>query len=355
MPSLQELGRTDNWWDSKIPPVLALCYAAALVYDVPVAALLRCLALIVFVGLCAGSYGHIVNDAFDIEADRKAGKPNQMARFAPWQRFAFCALTLALGFAPAIFFPYSRLSLALLVVEYLLPTTYSIPPLRLKERGALGILCDSMGAHAVPCLYAISVMANEAARPAARFAWIAPALAAAGFVWALCLGIKGIVIHEFQDRASDLQAGVSTFATRREFQTMRRPVNRTYAAELGAFLIILILLFPVAPLLPAAAAAYFVTLCVKVSQNRDFFVYGGSQAATIERWQFSHPFYECYFPLILAAQVSWRHPWLAFLPFLQVLAFRNNFRQRFGELRSFLRHVLVWLYWRVRRLLSHLF
>ena len=337
MSSLYELGRADNWWDSKIPPVLALCYATALIYDVPLAASVRSLALIVFVGLCAGSYGHIVNDAFDIEADRKSGKPNRMAGFAPWQRFAFCALALGLGFAPAIFFPYSGMSLALLAVEYLLPSVYSIPPLRLKERGALGVLCDSMGAHAVPCLYAISVMANEAAKPAGRFAWLAPALAATGFVWALCLGVKGIIIHEFQDRAGDLQAGVSTLATGLDFQAVRLLVNRVYAVELCGFLGVALALFPVAPLLPVVAAAYAATVWVKVARHWDFFVYGRSPNATIQWWQFSHPFYEFYFPLFLAVELAWRHPWLAFLPVVQVLAFRNNFRRRFGELRAFVR------------------
>ena len=71
--------------------MLALCYAASLLYDVPAASTARCLALIVWVGLCA--FGHIVNAAFDIEADHKARKPNHMAGFALWQRFAFCALT----------------------------------------------------------------------------------------------------------------------------------------------------------------------------------------------------------------------------------------------------------------------
>jgi len=340
---LLELGWIYHGWDSKIPPVLAFSYAAALIYDVPGASAVGCLGLIVFVELCAGSYGGIVNDAFDIHAGRKATRPNQIAGFAPWQRLALCALTLLLGFAPAIFFPFSRLSVALLAVEYLLPTVHSIPSLRMKERGAMGIWFDSVGAYAVPCLYAISVMANEAARPAAQSARLAPALAAAAFVWALCLGIKQFVIHEFRDRASELHAGVSTLATRPEFQSVRLPVNRVYSIELFAFLGVLAVLLPVAPILPVAAVAYFLTLRAKVSRNLDFFVYGRTPSATVQWWQFSDPFYECYFPLVLSLQVSWRHPGLAFLPVLQILAFKNNIYRQLGELRVFLHDMFVWV------------
>jgi glycosyltransferase involved in cell wall biosynthesis len=348
MPSPREPAWTNNGWESKLPPVLAVCYAAALLYDLPPASMMRRLALVVFVGLCAGSYCHIVNDAFEIDADRIAGKPNRMARFAPWQRFALCALTLGLGFAPAIYFPYSRLNLGLLAMAYLLPTLHSIPPLRFKERGALGILVDSMGGYAVPCLYAFSVMANEAARPAARFAWMVPALAAVSFVWALCLGTKCIVIHQIQDRASDIQAGATSLAKGRELHTIRLRVNRIYGIELFAFGGILLVLFPVSSILLTVAAAYFVMLYVKVSRHRDFFVCSGKMAATLQWWQFSHPFYECYFPLVLAAQVAWRYPWLAFLPVVQVLAFKKNFYCQFGELRFFLGGLPCWIVWRAQ-------
>src|ERR1700733_4704240 len=150
MPSARESAWMNNWWESRLPPVLAVCYAAALFYDLPPASILRSLVLIVFVRLCAESNGHIVNRAFHRDADRIPDNPDRMPLFVPWQLLALGALPLGLGFAPAIFFPYSRLNVGLLAMEYLLPTLYSIPPSLFKKRGALGILIDSMGAYAVP-------------------------------------------------------------------------------------------------------------------------------------------------------------------------------------------------------------
>ena len=103
LPSARVLGRVDNWWYSKVAPALALSYCSVLMYHVATWPAARSILLIAFVGLCAGSYGHIINDVFDIEVDRSAGKRNHMAKFTPMQRFLLCAVTVALGFAPALF------------------------------------------------------------------------------------------------------------------------------------------------------------------------------------------------------------------------------------------------------------
>jgi 4-hydroxybenzoate polyprenyltransferase len=342
MPSLRKLARTDNWWDSKIPPVLAFCYASVLLYDVPPAAAARCIGLILFVGLCAGSYGHLINDLFDIDADRQTGQENSLSRLPSWQKYAACTVTLVLGFVPAALYRYSGLSLGLLAVEYALPTMYSAPPFRLKERGIAGVLCDTMGAHVVPCLYTISVLASAgtAHSSAGPWWWLLPAC---GATWSLCLGIKGIIIHEFQDRAGDMQAGVSTLATGLDRSRARVLVNRIYAGELLAFLALLVSLIRLSPLLAAGAALYVAMIRTKVTHDWNYYIHERGEDAAIEWWRFSHPFYECYLPLILALQCAWRSPSLAPLPVVQVLLFQGNFRRRVRELRRFAGQLRIWL------------
>jgi 4-hydroxybenzoate polyprenyltransferase len=319
--------------------VLAIAYSAALLYNVPALAAARSILLIIFVGLCAGSYGHLVNDIFDIDADRKAGKQNHMTRFAPWQRFALCALGIVLGFAPAAFVSYSRLSLALLAVEYLLPTIYSIPPIRLKERGTLGVLCDSLGAHAVPCLYTISVLAHESPDRSNWGIGSAIAFPICGAVWALCIGVKGILIHEFQDREADLASGVDTFATRLSFANVRKPITLIFALELAALTGMLILLLAAVPLAAVAAAAFAVQMTSKVVRNWNDYGNFSEPKALYEWWQISHPFYECYFPLAAAVQCAWRSPELSIFPVLQLLLFKQNYGGQMPEMRAFFRSI----------------
>jgi 4-hydroxybenzoate polyprenyltransferase len=333
MFSIREV-RGHQWWFSKVAPALAVSYCAALVYRVSAADTARAILLIAFVGLCAGSYGHIVNDIFDIEIDRRAGKQNRMAGFARWQRFLFCAVTLVMGFAPAALLSCSRTSLALLAVEYLLPTLYSVPPFRLKESGTLGVLCDAMGAHLVPSLYVISLLAHHAADPALLRTRTGVAFLCTVAAWALCLGLIGIIIHEYQDRANDLQSGIRTFATGLLFSRLRRLLSQFYAVEICAFVGLAVTLLTAAPLVAASAILFALTLVVKVARHWIFYRRTHEEATMIQWWQLTHPYYEFYFPLAAALQCAWLHPGLAPLPLLQVALFAPTLYAQLPELQA---------------------
>jgi 4-hydroxybenzoate polyprenyltransferase len=331
MLSLARLVRTNNWWNYKIPPMLALGYAAILLYGVPLDGALRALGLAVLFGLAAGSYGHVVNDLFDLESDRLSGRPSYLDSLAPWQRHAAWVLPLALGFAPALWLPFSRSSLVLLAIEYLLPTVYSLPPIRLKQRGAAGVLCDALGAHVVPGLYTISMVAAQAGPAGQGLRGFLFPLAAA--VWALCLGLKAIVIHEFRDRHRDRAAGIATFATGLDFARVRLLIERLYRGELAAFAFLLAVLFPRSVPTALAALLYAAMVGYKVRRRWAYFVQDGGEAAAVARWHFSHAVYECYFPLVAAVQCAWRLPWLAALPVLQVALFPDPVRWQVREFR----------------------
>ncbi len=345
MPSVRVLGRVDNWWYSKVAPAIAISYCAALLYQVSAWETARSILLVAFVGLCAGSYGHIINDVYDIEVDRNAGKRNHMARFKPWQRFAFCTLTFGLGFAPALFVSYSATSLLLLLVEFLLPTIYSIPPIRLKGRGALGLVCDSFGAHMVPCLYVISVLAHVAGNPALVHSPRSTAFVGFTTAWALTLGLIGILIHEFEDRDNDIRSGIRTFATDAEFHTVRVPMAIFYVIELIAFAGMVTILFPVAPAIAIAVAIFVLLIAIKLMAHWSHYRQYEQDSTAIQWWQLSHPFYEAYLPVAAAIQCAILHPWLTIFPILQFAVFTSTFRQQSAELKEALRQALAWIAW----------
>ena len=83
---------------------------------------------------CVAIYGHAINDAFDIEEDRQAGKPNAMAAFSPVGRGLLIFAFLFAGFVLAMVAGYPGLAILLLALNYLWPTVYSLPGSRLKER-----------------------------------------------------------------------------------------------------------------------------------------------------------------------------------------------------------------------------
>jgi SAM-dependent methyltransferase len=197
--SLSKIIRQDNWWLYKIPPLLAIAYAEILLIDLPFIQALLTVFYLIFISIFAASYGYIVNDIFDIEVDRKAGKSNAMAQFLPWQRSLFCLVFVATGFAVPVLMKFGTLAIILLAINYLLPTLYSAPPLRLKERGIWGILSDAAGAHAVPTLFVATTFLHLSTTPqpnALTFSIIATA-------WAFFTGVRGILLHQLWDRDND--------------------------------------------------------------------------------------------------------------------------------------------------------
>jgi 4-hydroxybenzoate polyprenyltransferase len=343
-PSIATLGRVDNWWYSKVAPAIAISFCSALLYRVAAWDIARSVLLIALVGLCAGSYGHIINDIFDIEVDRNAGKRNHMERFSPPQHLLFCLATLALGFTFSALAAPSPASFLLLAAEFLLPTIYSVPPLRLKSRGVLGLVCDSFGSHMMPCLYVTSIMAFHAPTAALVHTPRSIAFITVTAIWALVLGLTGILIHQFEDRENDLRSNIETFATVRAFAPMRRPIHLFFAVELAAITTMIVLLLPVAPAIAIAAAVFAIALATKLQaqwQN----VRPSNPETLFQWWQLTHPFYETYLPLAASIQCAILYPPLAVFPVAQLAAFASSFRLQGLELLAAWHQIASYLIW----------
>ena len=102
------------------------------------------------------------------------------------------AALLGLGAAGLWTLPWNPVGAGLLALNFLLPTIYSVPPFRLKERGLAGVVSDTCGSHVVPTLFtAVSVLGSAT--------WEQPlprSLVLAGAGWALCLGLRGMRVSQ---------------------------------------------------------------------------------------------------------------------------------------------------------------
>jgi len=204
------LVRSGQWWDHKVPPLIAAAALTVVALGEPRGGELildLCLFLVAAVGVAA--FGHVVNDLADIRADALAGKANQMSGLTPAARAGVVAVTLAAGLVPWIWLPRTATVLALLGVEILLLVIYSVPPIRLKDRSSAGVLADALYAYVVPILLTVAVFTEWTGgrRPAA---WVIALVTA----WMLLMGLRGILWHQIGDLAHDRRAGVRTLATR---------------------------------------------------------------------------------------------------------------------------------------------
>ncbi len=189
--------RIKDWWWSKASMLMGMVYIFVLWFHIPFDRFLL-LALLSIATICGfASMGYLVNDLFDIKKDALAGKANFMENKHPLASFSFFILSSLLIFAPWYMLPADRYSYLLIATELCCFVIYSIPPIRLKERGMAGIITDAIYAHALPVIlacYTFSLAAH-----------VHPSAMSLGLLccWQSTCGIRNILIHQADDMAAD--------------------------------------------------------------------------------------------------------------------------------------------------------
>lgn len=200
--------RAGEWWHYKLVPILAAFVATLVMLRAPVAPAWAEAAALLFAIAAGAVFVSLLNDITDVEEDARAGKANRMAA----RPMVFRIVALSAPVAVGILFLFLWRDDPALAGAYLAAwvafTLYSVPPFRLKVRGAAGVLADACGAHLFPTLVAMLVAFRAAERP------VDPLWLAAGGAWALGYGVRGILWHQLSDRPNDRVAGVHTFAER---------------------------------------------------------------------------------------------------------------------------------------------
>ena len=103
------------------------------------------------------AHAHVVNDVYDLRSDQAAGKANGLAGISPAHRVVLRFLLVAGGIAPWLFVPLRAISIVVLAGLAVIPMLYSAPPVRLKERGFLGLATDAILVHMLPTLFIASL------------------------------------------------------------------------------------------------------------------------------------------------------------------------------------------------------
>jgi hypothetical protein len=326
--------RPENWLVSKIPPLLAVAYLAVGRFGTAPDDVLRLLASGLVSIVCVATYGHLVNDMFDLEADRLANKVNRLAAMRPVRRVLLTGVFLIAGFLPSLFTDYSVWALSLLALNYLWPTLYSIPATRLKERGLLGVACDALGSHITPTLFVLALFASASPdrSVSGRTTFIVVAT-----LWAGALGLKGILHHQIADRHSDLQAGIATFATRVPVEGIQRFLSRfNLLVELP---ISALLTAIVAQRCPAAVAAWVIYTGSEAIKYKLGFQFALTPAAAMRRASVpfaNEMFYVLWMPMAAAVQLALDDPILIWIPLVQIAVFRQPVVQQIGDWRAIL-------------------
>jgi len=176
--------------------------------------------------LGTGLFGYFINDISDENTDKKAGKINVTTNLSARWKFTLILILFLIGCFPIIFF--SPNTSVLVILEYILLLIYSFPPFRLKERGFVGIITDSLYAYFIPSLILLTFLSSFT--EVQFLFWIFLPL------FGLVLGISNILNHQLEDFDNDIITQTKTFST-----TNRRLAERLKIVSiLGSIIIFLI-------------------------------------------------------------------------------------------------------------------
>lgn len=252
-----------KWWSSHYGMMMAF---VALVVAIgpsppPIGTLLATLGLFTLASLGIGSFGQLLNDLADVEQDLRSGAQNLVARRGPLVRAAIFTAALAVGIIPWWWLPTTPAIAALVAAEYVLFALYSLPPIRLKDRGLLGPVADALYGYVVPNAVAVLLFAGLVGGVPG---WFVAVLVA----WTFLYGLEQILYHQFCDESRDRRDGIRTFVVVRGWDGAFKFLHRVVVPlEALAFVALLVGVGRFAPLIPAAFAVSVAVLFVTWSRR----------------------------------------------------------------------------------------
>jgi hypothetical protein len=218
--------------------------------------------VLLLISLVVGAiYVSVINDITDLEEDLASGKSNRIQQVPAnlrWMIPAAC-ICIGLGFGYFLFYP-DLLSCLLYLLSWIVFSLYSIEPIRLKNRGILGVLADGCGSHVFTSLLMVSSVSYITKQPI-DWVWFC------GIgVWALCYGMRGILWHQFVDRDNDIKVNLNTYASKISPEDFKTKERILFAVELAALVVILYELNLAAPVI--ALIFYFLLVFIRYDRYK---------------------------------------------------------------------------------------
>lgn len=200
--------RSQEWWAHKLPPFLAIGYATALMSPEPLYRVALWLVFLLSSLVVGAIYVSVINDITDLEEDLASGKSNRIQQVPAKFRWVIPVTCLTIGLVFVYFLYPDLLSCYLYLSSWIVFSLYSIKPVRLKNRGILGVLADGCGSHLFPSLLMVSSV-SYVTHQEINWVWFTSI-----GIWALCYGLRGILWHQFADRDNDIKVHLNTYASK---------------------------------------------------------------------------------------------------------------------------------------------
>lgn len=245
--------KVHNWWASHFGTMTAFIYLITSISAAPpsLGGFLQAFGLFTLASLGIGSFGHLLNDFADVSQDMRSGAQNLVARRGLMATAAAFAFALGLGIVPWWWLPTTPVILSLVALEYVLFAVYSLPPLRLKNRGICGPVADALYAYVLPNAVAVLLFARLGQVDVSG--WLMMSILVCCFFF----GLERILYHQLIDEPRDRIDAISTFAVTRGWKrTFEFVLRWVIPLESIAFIVLLAALRAFAPFVVISFAVH---------------------------------------------------------------------------------------------------
>lgn len=201
--------KIDGWWPSHFGTMMATAYSVLAHSSSPPKPLhlVGTIVLFILANLGIGTFAILLNDLTDLRQDLKSGARNLLTHQSTFSRYSFLFSALFLSVLPWFWMRAAPAVLFFVFLELFLFLLYSVPPIRLKERGWPGLLLDSLYGYVVPNTYTVLLFGSIS--HASALVQL-PAL----LLWCFAFGLERILYHQLIDCSRDELSGARTFVTK---------------------------------------------------------------------------------------------------------------------------------------------
>ena len=215
------------------------------------------------------TYGYLINDYADIELDRRHGKNNTFDGDSPKKAVGVTLLFLLLSVVSG--WPFTgNINFAMLWLAWLfLATFYSLPPLRFKEKGKLGLILVVSAQRLLPVLMLFAAL--DYTNPFGVFIMS---------IYVFFRGASSDINHQIEDYESDRSTQTVTFAVEQGHARARKIFRLSLESEkilLGVLLVYFLFRLSYLKFLPTMIlwsmlvlyfGMYFMSLLLQMKNNK---------------------------------------------------------------------------------------
>ncbi|GAB4366555.1 MAG: hypothetical protein Kow0042_06490 [Calditrichia bacterium] len=175
------------------------------------------------------SYGYLVNDLADRQLDAEHGKENTFQHMSTSQAVSVVLSVLFISGGLAIPFLDNSIFIILWILWLLTATFYSLKPIRLKERGRLGLIVVVCSQRLLPALLVFAAFEYHRLLEIILFS-----------AYTFFRGISSDLNHQLEDYHRDVQTATRTFVVQNGAQNARRIFH--WILEIEKILLLFILI-----------------------------------------------------------------------------------------------------------------